>query len=91
MPEQRTVVTITTTVDRAHEARELLKTLRGQLAFQRRGPGTVENLRPPADPSTPMYLTVYLNGDVQDEVESRLAAMNTTFHTTVEVWEELNF
>jgi len=89
MTHQRTQVHIATTNDQVNEARALLKTLRDDLAYDGRYTAPIETWRSIA-PDAPTQLTMYLAGDVEGEVESRLSAMNPAFDVSVEVWEDLN-
>lgn len=84
MSELRTMVNVKTTNRRRHEAREMLRVLRDELALQQGRPGPVENWRSPT-PDSPTEITIFLEGDVKAEVERRLAAMNPEFDVSVEV------
>jgi hypothetical protein len=87
--EQRTLVHIETKISLANDAREVLKLLRGDLRYQNLYSGPIETWRSTAQ-DAPTQLGMYLAGDVKQEVEGRLAAMNPDFDVRVEVWEELD-
>ncbi|MFE1507570.1 hypothetical protein [Streptomyces sp. NPDC058726] len=89
MTEQRTLVHLETENNRADEAREVLKLLRGDLEYQNRYSGPIETWRSAA-PDAPTRIAMYLKGDVQQEVESRLSAISPAFEVRVEVWDELD-